>query len=82
LALPEYPPIAEDLQVPGRVDVGCTITVRGEPSDCAVTRHVGAVMFATSVLSWLHSGEVRYRPHLVHGHPVPEARRYDVKFVP
>jgi len=82
LALPEYPPIAEDLEQPGRVDVGCTITVRGEPSDCAVTRHVGAVIFAQSVLSWLHSGEVRYRPHLVHGHPVPEARRYDVKFVP
>ena len=82
LALPEYPPIAEDLQQPGRVDVGCTITVRGEPSDCAVTRHVGAVMFANSVMSWLRSGEVRYRPHLVHGRPVPEARRYDVKFVP
>ena len=82
LALPEYPPIAEDLDQPGRVDVGCTITVRGEPSDCAVTRQVGAFMFAQSVLSWLHSGEVRYRPHLEHGHPVPEARRYDVKFVP
>jgi Gram-negative bacterial TonB protein C-terminal len=82
LALPEYPPVAEDLQEPGRVDVGCTITVRGVPSDCAVTRRVGAAIFAHSVIDWLHSGEVRYRPHLVRGHPVPEARRYDVKFVP
>jgi hypothetical protein len=82
LALPEYPPVAEDLDQPGRVNVGCTITVRGEPSNCSVTRRLGGPAFATAVLDWLHSGEVRYRPHLVHGHPVPEARLYDVKFVP
>jgi hypothetical protein len=82
LALPTYPPVADALDVPGRVDVGCTITVRGEPSDCMVTRHIGGHGFAESVLTWLHSGEVRYRPHLVHGHPAPEPRLYDVKFVP
>jgi hypothetical protein len=82
LVLPVYPSIADDLQEPGRVDVGCIITVRGEPDDCAVTRRLGGPAFADSVLNWLHSGEVRYRPHLVHGHPVPELRRYDVKFIP
>ena len=82
LVVPEYPPIAEDLDQPGRVNVGCIITVRGEPADCSVTRRLGGPAFATAVLDWLHSGEVRYRPHLVHGHPVPESRLYDVKFVP
>jgi hypothetical protein len=82
LVLPEYPPVADDLQKPGRVNVGCTITVRGKPSDCAVTREVGGRGFADAVLTWLHSGEVRYRPHLEHGRPVPESRLYDVKFVP
>ncbi|MEJ0047853.1 MAG: energy transducer TonB [Rhodospirillales bacterium] len=82
LALPVYPPVAEAREIPGRVNVGCTITVHGLPSDCAVTRHIGGHGFADAVLSWLHSGEVRYRPHLVRGTPVPESRLYDVKFLP
>jgi hypothetical protein len=82
LALPAYPPAAEAMERPGLVDVGCVITVRGEPDKCQVTKHVGGHGFADSVMTWLHSGAVRYRPHLVHGQPVPEAHRYDVTFVP
>jgi hypothetical protein len=82
LALPAYPAAAEAYERPGQVNVGCTITVRGEPANCAVTRHVGGHGFAESVLTWLHSGSVRYRPHLVQGRPVPEPHLYDVKFEP
>jgi hypothetical protein len=82
LAVPNYPAVAADLQMPGRVRVGCVITVRGEPANCQVTHRVGTPSFATAVMQWLHSGEVRYRPHLVHGAPVPEAHAYDVRFVP
>ncbi len=82
LAVPAYPEVAAELDRPGRVAVGCTISIRGEPTDCQVRAHAGGTSFVRAVLDWLHSGAVRYKPHFLHGKAVPEARLYKVKFEP
>jgi hypothetical protein len=82
LAVPAYPPVDAAIERPGRVDVGCVITRHGLPSGCHVQHELGGEQFVDSVMTWLHSGAVRYRPHLAHGQPVPEPRTYRVRFEP
>lgn len=82
LAVPEYPPQAEAADQPGRVDVGCIITPHGLPSGCEVQHQEGGQSFAHSVLTWLKSGTVRYRPSVIAGHPAPEPHQYKVRFEP
>jgi hypothetical protein len=82
LAVPAYPEIAAVEDRPGRVKVGCTISIRGEPTGCEVRAEAGGTSFVSSVLNWLNSGSVRYKPHVVRGTPVPEPRLYNVKFEP
>jgi hypothetical protein len=82
LAVPAYPENAAVDDRPGRVKVGCTISIRGEPTGCEVRAEAGGTSFVSSVLNWLSSGSVRYKPHVVRGTPVPEPRLYNVKFEP
>jgi hypothetical protein len=82
LAVPAYPPVQAEIERPGRVDVGCVITPHGLPSGCHLQHELGGTQFVDSVMNWLHSGAVRYRPHLAHGRPVPEPRTYRVRFEP
>jgi len=82
LAVPEYPPQAEAADQPGRVDVGCIITPHGLPSGCEVQHQEGGQSFAHSVLTWLKSGTVRYRPSVIAGQPAPEPHQYKVRFEP
>jgi len=82
LAVPAYPENAAVDDRPGRVKVGCTISIRGEPTGCQVRAEAGGTSFVSSVLEWLNSGSVRYKPHVVRGTPVPEPRLYNVRFEP
>jgi hypothetical protein len=82
LAVPAYPPRDEEINRPGRVDVGCVITPRGLPAGCQVQRQEGGETFAHAVMSWLNSGEVRYRPSIVAGRLAAEPRDYKVRFEP
>jgi hypothetical protein len=82
LTLPAYPAIKAEIDQPGRVDVGCVISRHGLPFGCHVDWQAGGVDFAHSVMTWLSSGAVRYRPHILHGEPVPEDRLYHVRFEP
>jgi hypothetical protein len=82
LAVPAYPPQQEASDQPGRVDVDCVISERGMPSGCEVQRQEGGHSFARSVMSWLKSGSVRYRPSVVAGQPAAEPRNYQVRFEP
>jgi hypothetical protein len=82
LAVPAYPTQLADEDRPGRVDVGCVISQRGLPSGCEVQRQEGGRSFAHAVMSWLRSGNVRYRPSVVDGQPAAEPRDYKVRFEP
>jgi len=82
LAKPSYPPVDAEADRPGQVSVKCTITVLGEPAGCVVLDQHGGSRFTRSVMQWLDSGNVRYRPAITAGRIVPEPRRYTVSFVP
>jgi hypothetical protein len=82
LATPSYPPVYDEEDRPGEVNVKCTITVRGAPTGCTLLREQGGRHFADAVMAWLGSGAVRYRPGIASGRIVPEARHYHVRFEP
>jgi len=82
LPKPKYPAVYAEQERPGQVRVGCTITTRGTPSACQILDEHGGARFANSVITWLQSGDVRYRPGIDAGRIVPTPREYKVRFVP
>ncbi len=57
----------------GRVTVNCMIGTDGSPSGCVTVWEQGGNAFASSVQSWLNSGQVKFQPALRQGRA--EARR-------
>jgi len=77
---PETPDDYEDRA--GRVVVDCVIDAQGHPGACRVISTAGGGAFGTSVMRWLDSGCVRFRPAIRHGVPASEEHRWAVTFQP
>lgn len=73
---PAYPAeLAADGRA-GRVNVSCQISSEGSPSGCHATASKGGPAFAVATLAWLAHANVRYRPIILHGHPVAVLRSW------
>ena len=77
---PETPEDYEDRT--GRVVVDCTIDQSGHPGGCRVLSTAGGSAFASSVMTWLDSGCVRFNPAIRNGQPVSEEHQWAVTFQP
>ncbi len=62
----------------GRVNVTCQISAEGFPSACRAAAGRGGPAFAASALAWLAHAHVRYRPVILHGHPVEGVHSWTV----
>ncbi len=63
---------------PGRVAVNCQILPDGTPSSCHAAATKGGPAFAAATLAWLAHAHVRFRPVILHGHPVAAAHSWTV----
>jgi predicted Zn finger-like uncharacterized protein len=79
---PEYPSEYADDGRTGQVLVSCMIEADGMPNDCHATSLEGGNAFSVSVLQWLGSGRVRYRPALRGGQPVARLEHWNMTINP
>ena len=79
---PVYPSAYESDGRTGRVTVSCLITERGSPTGCHIVSSQGGVGFNNAVLSWLHSGSVRFAPILHNGEARSEEHTWSMTFEP
>jgi TonB family protein len=77
---PEYPEQYADSGRAGVVTVTCTIQTDGSPTGCKISSVSGGSAFGSTVLNWLNSGRVHYRPAIRGGHPVEGTANLRVSF--
>ena len=70
---PDYPQEMDDAQRSGRVTVTCDIEVDGRPTNCNVLSSSGGSAFGQTVMRWLRSGNVHYKPAIRNGKAVRTA---------
>jgi protein TonB len=77
---PEYPDQYNDSGRSGVVNVTCVIQVDGTPTNCRLNSVSGGSAFGTTVMNWLNSGRVHYRPAIRNGHAVEQSTNLRVSF--
>jgi hypothetical protein len=80
--MPPYPERYADEGRTGEVTVNCTIEKTGAPTGCVLISQAGGAEFATTVMTWLASGAVRFAPIVKKGRVVFGKRQWTITFEP